>query len=122
MSFGRGPDGREADGVFRKFSSGGTVYNQSCLASSAAVASLSRQTGKSLLASTSPVANLARQIAKSLQVTTQPVASLSKQTAKILQVTCSPIASCIADFIPPAVADLARLVMVQSIGRLMNRF
>lgn len=90
---------------------GGTTFNQSALAisspvatltrstgkplagSSSAVASLVRSTGKVLSGSSSPLGSLTRQAGKPLQASSSPVTSLSRQTAKTLAVNSSPLAS-----------------------------
>ena len=68
---------------------GGTTYNQSCLASSSAVAALVRQTAKPLAASSSAAASLARQTGKPLLASSTPIATLTTSRATLLSLLAS---------------------------------
>jgi hypothetical protein len=76
-----------------KAPSGGTVFDQSVLATTAPVAALTRQTGKIVQASTSPAASLIRLTGKIVQASSAPIASLVRQTAKIVAATTAPLAT-----------------------------
>lgn len=65
----------------RNTAGGGTVFNQSCQASTSAVATLAKRDNKSLAASVSAVGLLSRLAGKGLQSTNQSVGSLMRQTS-----------------------------------------
>lgn len=72
---------------------GGTTYNQSVLASSSAIASLVRQTGKPLSANDNAVATLVRSTGKPLAQSSAAVGSLVRQCGKILRASSSAVAT-----------------------------
>lgn len=78
---------------FKFNSASGTTTPVSAQASSSAVASLARQTGKPLAASSSAVASAVRAMAKSLAASSAAVASLSNQTGKAFQAASSAVAN-----------------------------
>lgn len=89
----RGPWRRQPAPLFAFNSSGGTTFNQSCLASSSALATLSRADAKPVAASSATIASLVRGMAKAVAASSVDVASSTRQTGKPFASSSAAVAS-----------------------------